>query len=127
MKFCENCGNLYYMRESEKKTLIFYCRNCNNESQELTAEDICVSRIQVKKSNQSFHHIINKYTKLDPTLPRTNTVLCPNQDCETNKKSENGHAPVEREIIFIRYDETNIRYIYLCSTCDTSWKTASII
>ena len=27
-----------------------------------------------------------------------------------------------REIIYIRYDDVNIKYVYLCSTCDTVWK-----
>ena len=50
-----------------------------------------------KKSQQEFSHIINKYTKLDPTLPRINNVLCPNADCATNKDDS------PREIIYIRY------------------------
>ena len=28
------------------------------------------------------------------------------------------------EIIYIRYDDTNMKYIYLCSDCDTVWKTS---
>ena len=27
-----------------------------------------------------------------------------------------------REIIFIKYDNLNMKYLYLCSTCQTSWK-----
>ena len=61
-------------------------------------------------------HIINKYTKLDPTLPRINTILCPNPNCTTNTDD------TPREIIYIRYDDTNMKYVYLCSTCDTVWK-----
>jgi aspartate carbamoyltransferase regulatory subunit len=43
--------------------------------------------------------------------------LCPNKDCPTNTDG------VEREIIYIRYDDSNMKYIYLCSTCDTVWQT----
>ena len=64
------------------------------------------------------HYKQNEYTKLDPTLPRTNTIRCPNSNCETNK-TENA----EREIIYIRYDDTNMKYVYMCSTCDSMWKT----
>jgi hypothetical protein len=28
-----------------------------------------------------------------------------------------------KEIIYERYDDINIKYIYLCSTCETVWKT----
>jgi len=110
---------MYYIRinaENPNK-LVYYCRNCGNEDQLLAIDNVCVSRTQIKKSEQSFNHIINKYTKLDPTLPRMNKVLCPNADCKTNTEE------AEREIIYIRYDDVNIKYVYLCSTCDTIWKT----
>jgi DNA-directed RNA polymerase beta subunit len=83
----------------------------------ITEDNICVSKTQIKKGEKSFSHFINKYTKLDPTLPRVNNILCPNKDCTTNTKNE------PREIIYIRYDDLNINYVYLCSTCDTTWKT----
>lgn len=119
MHFCTNCSNMYYIRINADDTnkLVYYCRNCGNEDKLLAVENVCVSKTQIKKSEQTFSNIINKYTKLDPTLPRINTVLCPNPDCATNTKEE------PREIIYIRYDDTNMKYVYLCSTCDTVWKT----
>ena len=119
MHFCTNCSNMYYIRinSDDPNKLVYYCRNCGNEDKLLAIENVCVSKTQIKKSEQSFTHIINKYTKLDPTLPRINTILCPNPDCSTNKGNK------EREIIYIRYDDTNMKYIYLCSDCDTIWKT----
>jgi hypothetical protein len=30
---------------------------------------------------------------------------------------------VDREIIFIKFDNANMKYLYMCSTCGTSWKT----
>ena len=119
MHFCTECENMYYIRidaENPNK-LIYYCRNCGNEDKLLTTDNVCISNTQIKKGEQGFSHIINKYTKLDPTLPRVSKILCPNPECGTNKKDE------KREIIYIRYDDTNMKYIYLCSTCDTIWKT----
>uniref|UniRef100_A0A6C0FGU2 DNA-directed RNA polymerase M/15kDa subunit domain-containing protein n=1 Tax=viral metagenome TaxID=1070528 RepID=A0A6C0FGU2_9ZZZZ len=98
--------------------LVYYCRNCGNqdESAEITGS-MSVSNIHVNEETSSMSHIINKYTKLDPTLPRINRIPCPNAECATNT------AGAEREIIYIRYDDTNIKYVYLCSTCDFTWKT----
>jgi len=120
MHFCSNCQNMYYIRinENDPNKLVYYCRQCGNEDSSITQDNICVSKIQIKKNEQTFDHIINKYTKYDPSLPRINTILCPNPDCETNTKN------TEREIIYIRYDDTNMKYVYVCSTCDTVWKTA---
>ena len=28
-----------------------------------------------------------------------------------------------REVIYIRYDDINMKYVYLCVHCDTTWKT----
>ena len=119
MHFCSNCSNMYYIRinSDNPNQLVYYCRKCGNEDAVLAVENVCVSKTQVKKTEQTFSHIINKYTKLDPTLPRINNVLCPNSECATNK------GDALREIIYIRYDDRNMKYVYLCSECDTIWQT----
>ena len=120
MHFCSVCQNMYYIRIDEESgsKLIYYCRKCGNEDTNLTASNVCVSKTNFKQETQSFNHIINDYTKFDPTLPRFNSILCPNADCVTNTKGK------EREIIYIRYDEVNLKYMYLCSHCDTTWKAS---
>ena len=119
MHFCNQCQNMYYISidPNNSNKLIYYCRNCGNTDDNISAKDVTVSSVQLKKSEQEFSHVINKYTKLDPTLPRVSNILCPNPDCETNVKDE------PRGIIYIRYDDVNLKYVYLCSTCDTVWKT----
>jgi len=119
MRFCNNCDNMYYIRinSDNPNKLVYYCRNCGNEDQIITNDTVTVSKTIIKKTEQSFGHIINKYTKLDPTLPRISNILCPNADCSTNTDDK------EREIIYIRYDDVNMKYVYLCSECDTVWHT----
>jgi len=110
---------MYYIRinSDDPNKLVYYCRKCGNEDKLLGTENVCVSKTQFKKSEQSFSHIINKYTKLDPTLPRVSNILCPDKSCPTNTHGKS------REIIYIRYDDSNMKYIYLCSDCDTVWQT----
>jgi len=124
MHFCSKCDNMYYIRISadDDNKLIYYCRNCGNEDDILTKEYICVSNTQLKRTEQKYSHIINKYTKLDPTLPRTTTIKCPNSDCVSNKKSDDQDFK-SNEVIYIRYDDVNMKYIYICVNCDTMWKT----
>jgi DNA-directed RNA polymerase subunit M/transcription elongation factor TFIIS len=100
--------------------LIYYCRNCGNSVDSLSTDNVVISKIQLKKSEQEFGNVINKFTKFDPTLPRINTILCPNPACKTNTDN------VPREIIYIRYDDMNMKYVYLCSTCDYAWKTEDV-
>lgn len=121
MKFCTGCNNMYYIQISEDNgnNIIYYCRNCGNKDTTLVEEGVCVLNTQFKKETQNFNHIINKYTKLDPTLPRIYNVKCPNIGCRTN--AEHDKAPTE--VIYIRYDDINMKYLYMCTECDTTWKT----
>lgn len=122
MRFCVNCKNMYYIKlsETDNNDLIYYCRNCGNNDEIVNSENICVSKTRLNHNSQKMNQYVNKFTKLDPTLPRMNTIKCPNESCITNTADfeENN-----REIIIIRYDDTNMKYIYLCSKCDYSWKT----
>lgn len=148
MHFCSECSNMYYINIEEdvnhtgSPELYYYCRNCGHVSTGAFDDNIVVLKTQLKKTEQDSAHIVNQYTKLDPTLPRVSNILCPNEACKTNASSssssssstsgtrasaqEHEHSAVPREIIFIRYDDRNMKYIYLCSTCDTVWKTSSL-
>ena len=119
MHFCSVCQNMYYISidADNVNTLVYYCRNCGNKDTGISSENIIVSKLHLKKTDQEFSHIINKYTKFDPTLPRINNVPCPNNSCTTNTTDE------PREIIYMRYDNINMKYVYVCSTCDTVWKS----
>ena len=123
MHFCSKCQNMYYIRlagEGSNK-LIYYCRNCGHEDEDLGSENIIVSKTAIKRENQKYLNVINEYTKDDPTLPRMNNIPCPNAKCPTH-----GEEPVTPEVISIRYDDSRLKYVYLCVHCDTTWKTGDI-
>ena len=134
MNFCENCGNMYYLKISSENNnqLIYNCRKCGNTDSNLISDDngvICVSKTHIKKTKQSYNSIINKYTKLDPTLPRIRNMKCPNVECPSNNVETKQDAldtdeenNVNNEILFMRYDNDNMKYVYLCTECDYSWK-----
>ena len=66
MHFCSNCSNMYYIRidAEDPNKLVYYCRNCGNEDKLLAIQNVCVSKTQIKQTEHSYDHIINKYTKL---------------------------------------------------------------
>jgi DNA-directed RNA polymerase subunit M/transcription elongation factor TFIIS len=128
MHFCSCCNNMYYISITPENELQYYCRNCGNVDDKIASDNICVSKVNMKKTSttQSFAHVVNKYTKLDPTLPRIKTIRCPNDDCSSNKSEKGSHgasSSAENEIIYLRYDDTNLKYIYLCTKCDKVWNT----
>jgi DNA-directed RNA polymerase subunit M/transcription elongation factor TFIIS len=165
---------MYYIRLSEEdpNSIVYYCRNCGHENKNITLDSVTISRTNFKSSKQKYNSIINKYTKMDPTLPRINTIKCPNQACKSNQEHEHAHAHAHaetprsrareegskskasigaaaaavlpsvvsvdvsleeqgggagehtgREIIYLRYDDVNMNFVYLCPVCDSVWNT----
>jgi DNA-directed RNA polymerase subunit M/transcription elongation factor TFIIS len=116
---------MYYIAISEKKenNLVYYCRNCGHRDETIANEGICILDTKANQGEQKFNHIINKYTKFDPTLPRIYNIHCPNEVCKTNEHSPSPSHKTPAEIIYIRYDDSQLKYLYLCSTCDMIWKT----
>ena len=119
MHFCSECGNMLYIKLStdDQKKLIYYCRKCGNQTTMITEDNICVSKLYLTKKKNKIDGMINEFTKLDPTLPRITNIKCPNLECESNIE---GNPPAE--IIYIRYDDINMKFLYLCSSCDNTWK-----
>lgn len=115
MDFCDKCDNMYYLSVSDDdaNTLVYYCKNCGD-----------VNRTAAKRTNVLKHVVsthtpmskINQYTKYDPTIPINNTVSCPNDKCESNSDER------KKKILYVRYDDTNMKYAYLCSSCDNVWE-----
>ena len=110
---------MYYIRLSEEdpNSIVYYCRNCGHENKNISLDSVTISKTNFKHNKQKYNSIINKYTKMDPTLPRINTIKCPNQSCDSNESGKEK----EREIIYLRYDDINMNFVYMCSTCDTVW------
>ncbi len=124
MHFCVQCKNMYYLQiktndddDGENDKLVYFCRNCGDVNEELAEKNICVSKTTFNDTGNNFSSVMNEFSKYDHTLPRTNMIKCPNQECSSNDDEQN------REVIYNRYDDTNLKYIYMCTSCETTWKT----
>lgn len=131
MHFCENCKNMYYVKLDAEKPddLTYYCRKCGNENKNIANEVVVVSKTFVHKNKTNIKQFMNEYTKLDPTLPRIKNIECPNTSCITNQKHSDTEDSTEKdknnEIIYIRYDNENLKYIYMCTKCDHVWNISN--
>lgn len=120
MKFCEKCNNMYYMKNvSEDVTdqIMYYCRNCGYEDSNISNKNLKVFKYE--KDVNIKNSVTNEYTKYDPTLPHVTHIKCPNQECASNQTQNS----VDNDIITLRYDDKNMRYMYLCCNCDFTWKS----
>jgi DNA-directed RNA polymerase subunit M/transcription elongation factor TFIIS len=149
MHFCKKCQNMYYIKlisnENDEETNIikYHCRNCGYEDDTITTKNLCISSVDVKSKSGDCRYLINEYTKFDPTLPKTNKIKCPNTDCQSksdhegheeaksgheeaksgHEEAKSGHEDHEYTVIYVRYDEQSLKYIYLCKLCGTVWKS----
>lgn len=125
MKFCEKCDNMYYIsiNAEDPNKLEHYCRNCKFIDDSIVHEGGCIINVQSKNDEQHINRIINKYTKNDPTLPRVYNMKCPNNDCNSNKTAQTKKP----EVVYLRYEDNNMKYIYICTECDNTWKTNQIV
>lgn len=115
MRFCECCNNMLYVNIDENKDLVYYCKYCNNK-EVVTKENGSVCVIDDNKITDSIKYTqyINKHLKHDLTLPRVNNIVCPSESCSKPSTTEN-------EVIYLKYDATNLKYIYHCCHCDHFW------
>lgn len=129
MKFCDVCNNMFYISTSKQEGLYMYCKNCNfskvldskTKSVKLSEEyhkgdgvpdDACIMSINYSDDGGNYKQFLTPNIKYDVTLPRVNNIPCPKQ-C-----SKEG----EREVIYIKYDQVNMRYVYFCCKCEHFWK-----
>jgi len=115
MEFCTVCNNMLYFKVSDQTTLVKYCKNCN-----FSTEDKCDGKAVVLIDNymganeQYYEQYKSKYIEFDSTLPRVNNIPCDNKDC-SNKD------PEKNEVIYIKYDHKNMKYLYYCTHCKSFW------
>eukprot|EP00698_Gefionella_okellyi_P011285 TRINITY_DN2970_c0_g1_i4.p4 TRINITY_DN2970_c0_g1~~TRINITY_DN2970_c0_g1_i4.p4 ORF type:complete len:103 (-),score=18.74 TRINITY_DN2970_c0_g1_i4:638-946(-) len=99
---------LYPREDKENKVLMFSCRGCDHT---VAADEALVYRNEIKHSASEMTQIITDLSE-DPTMPRTNDVVCGN--CGN------------REAIFFQQqvtDENESQSMhFLCTHCRHHWK-----
>ena len=118
MEFCKLCDNMLFIKREvtdEQDKLINYCKNCSN-SVELKSDNksILIFENNYEKEKINYKLFVNPYIKYDPTLPRVNNLVCPNAKCTKKKNQDN-------EVIYIKYDNENMKYLYYCVYCEEFW------
>ena len=122
--------------------LSLYCRHCGHKDE--TASSGCIYERKRDHESQKIRHLVNEYTRFDITLPRVYHLTCPNASCASNIRKKAwlderssisaGGGGDERvfdketefrdcEVIYIRYDDENLKYVYVCTHCPQVWRS----
>jgi DNA-directed RNA polymerase subunit M/transcription elongation factor TFIIS len=119
MRFCSHCHNMLYVKVDEDENLVYYCKFCQHtEIEEKTHGSVLVLDDNKVDDVIKYKQYINKHIIHDPTLPRVNNVECPSVDCTKSSDKAN-------EVIYIKYDFVNMRYLYYCCHCGNFWRSAN--
>lgn len=116
MRFCASCDNMMYIKVSDAKRLMYYCKNCSHSEEETTSSSVCVLDTNNVDEQTNYTQYISPYLKYDMTLPRVNNIDCANDQC-----TRPNDAP--KEVIYVKYDFNNMRYLYHCVHCEHFWRT----
>tara|TARA_B110000967_G_C18545618_1_gene392814 strand:- start:102 stop:476 length:375 start_codon:yes stop_codon:yes gene_type:complete len=114
MKFCENCDNMLYLNivqaddETLADKLMYECKNCNYKRESDKNDNSCIFKIDYNIDKIKKNSFINPFIYEDITLPRAEGIKCPNEEKCPKAKSE---------IIYIKYDSENLKFIYICLDC----------
>lgn len=115
MDFCKNCDNMYYLIINDDGHLVHFCKYCGETDNDII-DTQNMKVLKFSKNNKPKNIHVNEYTKYDPTLPHLSSIKCPNQECKSNVRDD-----VQQDVVYLRYDDKNMKYMYLCCHCDKNW------
>jgi DNA-directed RNA polymerase subunit M/transcription elongation factor TFIIS len=134
MNFCPVCDYLlfietYYEDKIEKKPVTGeaikvrnICKNCGHTDNIENEENklIMISNTTNDIDNVDVSSFMNKYTIHDKTTPHVDNIPCQNLECVTH--NQNSDSTVKNDVMFVRYDHINLKYLYQCTHCRHTWK-----
>ena len=107
---------MYIMKLQPDGTLVWKCLTCGVEEPQVGG-CLLVETLVQERSSEGYRILLNEFTRQDSTLPHVKSVKCPKGDCASN----GGGA--ERDVIYIKYDAINMKYMYICNVCGESWRS----
>jgi hypothetical protein len=128
MMFCEACANMLYISvkpderlEGKPLCLTYSCKHCGFfvTGDELAARgeaDSAVLSIDYADDQTAYKQFASPYIMHDPTLPRVRHIACPSAACTRPADAPN-------EVIFIKYNQVQLKYMYYCTHCAAFWRT----
>jgi hypothetical protein len=103
------------MKLGEANDLVMYCKNCNWTTNSGHEKGMCVYESSAVEEEADYKQYMTKDVKNDHTLPRIRHIKCPNEKCTG--------TDADREVIYVKYDNINLKYLYFCCDCETFWKS----
>lgn len=112
IRFCPTC-RYYLFLQASTNTLQRLCRNCGYTE---TDEKGGLVMEQSSETSEGYKILVNEFTRYDVRLPHiVKTLRCPEPVCKSNQ------GTAESDILYIKYDPANLKYLYICTSCGFQW------
>jgi len=112
--FCTKCSNMRNIVKTEEGDIGFHCKSCNS-TEPIQNKAFCVYSVSTKKLDKSEYLNSCSHLTHDVTLPKISqneNIQCPNPECDVDETS----------ITYIKYDDKDMKYLYVCDSCGQKWK-----
>lgn len=115
LTFCPKC-HYHLALDINDNSLTRVCRNCGYTKEE-TEGSLVLETIVQEKASEGHKILLNEFTRQDPTLPHVSNIPCPMELCPSKK------GVAKPDVIIIKSDPINLKYLYICNTCGTQWRS----
>ena len=117
INFCDKCDNLMYLYSNEENNALYLgCKVCGEKRDYIENKCIYSNEFNIDLSETMNQ---NEYLKDDITLPNIENnpnIKCPNEECISIKEEKPSN------ILYIKYDQDDLKYMYICKYCSQKWK-----
>ena len=115
ISFCKNCDNILYLyKEDEGESLYHCCKSCGSKHE--LEEDIRLVYVNdnglLDKSESIYNNMYITHDITLPSIKNNPNIKCRNVDCDAD----------ETDIKYIKYDDLNMKFIYICNHYGCKWK-----
>lgn len=115
VEFCEKCENMLYLHiDHETNGVFMQCKACGckksveNKTIKINNNtNINVDKSDVINTNPFITHDITL-----PSIKDNQNIKCQNEECDAEQIN----------IKYIKYDDENMKYLYICTNCGCKWK-----
>lgn len=118
MKYCSTCRNSFKPRFQPDGKLIWSCFSCGIQEEQVGGCLLMETHVQ-ERSSEGYKILKNEFTRQDATLPHVKNIKCPNDECSSNT------GGADRDVIYMKYDPVNMKFLYLCNVCEFTWRSRS--
>ena len=115
INFCSGCENILYIYSDEENQLYLGCKVCGWKKDYKETKYIYSNAFNIDLSetiNQN-KNLINDITL--PSIKNNLNMKCPNSECESIVEEK------PSDIVYLKYDNDNLKYMYVCKYCNQKW------